>query len=91
MSEKDLARAIVRLDFQYAHRFMNYPGEASYLHGHSGLLELELEGPLDEHGFVKPIKDAQRIAWEVADNFHHATIFEEGDPLLGLERVNIKF
>ena len=84
MSKKDLARAIVRLDFQYAHRFMNYPGEASYLHGHSGLLEIELEGPTDKHGFVMPIKDAQKIAWEVADNFHHATVFEEGDPLLGL-------
>jgi 6-pyruvoyltetrahydropterin/6-carboxytetrahydropterin synthase len=34
-------RSIVKLDFQYAHRFMNYPGEASYLHGHSGLLTLE--------------------------------------------------
>ena len=34
-------RSIVKLDFQYAHRFMNYPGEASYLHGHSGLLTIE--------------------------------------------------
>ena len=84
MIKNDLARAIVKLDFQYAHRFMNFPGEASYLHGHSGLLTLELEGPTDEHGFVHAIKDAQRIAWEVADNFHHATIFQEGDPLLGL-------
>ena len=46
---KDLNyRSIVKLDFQYAHRFMNYPGEASYLHGHSGLLTLEIEGGLNE-------------------------------------------
>ena len=45
-------RSIVKLDFQYAHSFMNYHGEASYLHGHSGLLTLEVEGDLDEHNYV---------------------------------------
>ena len=77
-------RSIVKLDFQYAHRFMNYPGEASYLHGHSGLLTLEIEGELNEHGYAHAVKEAQKAAWAVADNFHHATIFQEGDPLLDL-------
>ena len=35
--------SIVKLDFQYAHRFMNWKREAKRLHGHSGLLTIELE------------------------------------------------
>ncbi len=77
-------RSIVKLDFQYAHRFMNYPGEASYLHGHSGLLTIEIEGDLDNHNYAYPVKEAQKLVWAVADNFHHATIFQEGDPLIDL-------
>ena len=90
------ARAIVNLDFQYAHRFMYYEGEAQFLHGHSGLLTLELGGPVDERtGFVYPIHDAWRLAWEIADNFHHGTILQEGDPLIeallkGYEKAGIR-
>lgn len=83
--ETNRTTAIVRLDFQYAHRFMYYPGEAQFLHGHSGLLEMEIGGEVDERtGFTYPIKEAQKLAWEIADNFHHGTLFQEGDPLLDL-------
>ena len=88
-------RSIVNLDFQYAHRFMNYPGEASYLHGHSGLLTLEIEGKPNKHGYAHACKEALKTAWAVADNFHHATVFQEGDPLLelvlsGYEKTGMK-
>jgi len=78
------ARSIMTVDFQYAHRFMNWDREAKHLHGHSGLLTVELGGEIDEQtGFVFPCKEAQKIAWaELLDNFHHATLFQEGDPLL---------
>lgn len=81
---KNKARSIMTVDFQYAHRFMNWDREAKHLHGHSGLLTVELEGEVDEKtGFVFPCKEAQKIAWnEILDNFHHATLFQEGDPLL---------
>ncbi|MCL2141117.1 MAG: 6-carboxytetrahydropterin synthase [Dehalococcoidia bacterium] len=74
---------------------MNYPGEASYLHGHSGLLTLEIEGEPNEHGYSYACKEALKLAWEVADNFHHATVFQEGDPLLelvlaGYEKTGMK-
>ena len=83
--ETNYATSIVRLDFQYGHRFMHYPGEAQFLHGHSGLLEIEYSGKIDEKtGFVYPIKEAKKLAWEVANNFHHGTLFQEGDPLLDL-------
>ena len=82
--KNNTARSIMTVDFQYAHRFMNWDREAKHLHGHSGLLTVELEGTVDPNtGFAFPCKEAQKIAWkEVLDNFHHATLFQEGDPLL---------
>jgi len=75
--------SIVKLDFQYAHRFMKWPREAKHLHGHSGLLEIELENTVDPvTGFAHACKDGFKKAWEVCDHFHHATLFQEGDPLL---------
>ncbi len=80
---KEKATSIVKLDFQYAHRFMNWPREAKHLHGHSGLVTIELEDEVDPvTGFAHACKDGMKKAWEVCDNFHHATIFQEGDPLL---------
>ena len=78
------ARSIMTVDFQYAHRFMNWEREAKHLHGHSGLLTIEMEDTVDEKtGFAFPCKEAQKIAWkEIVDNFHHATLLQEGDPLL---------
>jgi 6-pyruvoyltetrahydropterin/6-carboxytetrahydropterin synthase len=48
------------------------------------MLTLEIEGELDEHNYAYPVKEAQKLAWAVANNFHHSTIFQEGDPLLDL-------
>jgi 6-pyruvoyltetrahydropterin/6-carboxytetrahydropterin synthase len=80
---KEKYRSIVKLDFQYAHRFMDWPCEAKHLHGHSGLLEFELEDYVDQKtGFAHACKDGFKKAWEVCDHFHHATLFQEGDPLL---------
>ena len=79
----DKYTSIVNLDFQYAHRFMNWSREAKHLHGHSGLLTIELEDAVDPiTGFAHACKYGFKIAWEVCDHFHHATIFQEGDPLL---------
>ena len=36
-------RSITKLDLQYAHRFYGFKGEAQYLHGHTGILTLEVE------------------------------------------------
>jgi len=75
--------SIINLDFQYAHRFMSWKREAKHLHGHSGLLTIELESEVDEvTGFAHACKDGVKIAWEVLDHFHHASLFQIGDPLL---------
>ena len=36
-------RSITTLDLQYAHRFFGFKGEAQYLHGHTGILTIEVE------------------------------------------------
>lgn len=36
-------RSITTLDLQYAHRFYGFKGEAQYLHGHSGILTIEVK------------------------------------------------
>jgi 6-pyruvoyltetrahydropterin/6-carboxytetrahydropterin synthase len=94
---KDKYISIVNVEFQYAHRFMNYEGEAQYLHGHSGRVEIELEDTVDSvTGFAHSCKDGLKIAWEeVFDHFHHASVFQEGDPLLelvleGYEKTGIR-
>lgn len=89
-------RSLVHLEFQYAHRFMYYEGEAQYLHGHSGHLDIELEDTVDPvTGFAHPCKEGLKKAWEVLDHFHHASVFQEGDPLLelvlsGYEKAGIR-
>lgn len=76
-------RSITKLNIQYAHRFLNYEGEAQYLHGHSGLLTIEVEGEVDGRtGFVYPCNSIKRIAWDYLKNFDHALILQKEDPLL---------
>ena len=83
MEKNNKCRSIINLDFQYAHRFMNWEREAKHLHGHSGLLTIEIEDIVDSvTGFAYPCKEGVKKAWEVLDHFHHATLFQEGDPLL---------
>lgn len=75
--------SITRLNIQYAHRFLNYEGEAQYFHGHTGLLTIEVEGKVDERtGFVYPCNSIKHQAWDYLKNFDHATILQENDPLL---------
>jgi len=62
---------------------MDWPREAKHLHGHSGILTIELEDTVDPvTGFAHACKDGIAKAWEIVDSFHHATLFQEGDPLL---------
>lgn len=78
-----IMRSITKLNIQYAHRFLNFEGEAQYLHGHSGTLTIEVEGEVDARtGFVYPCNSIKRIAWEYLLNFDHALILQEEDPLL---------
>jgi 6-pyruvoyltetrahydropterin/6-carboxytetrahydropterin synthase len=76
-------RSFTSIGIEYAHRFLGYNGEAQYLHGHHGQLTIEVEGEVcGKSGFVKPCNDIKRIAWDYLQNFDHALILQEDDPLL---------
>ena len=76
-------RSYTTIDLQYAHRFYGFQGEAQYLHGHSGHLTIEVEDTLNEGvNMIFPCNEIRKIAWEVLQNFDHALILREDDPLL---------
>ena len=76
-------RSIAKLDLQYAHRFYGFKGEAQYLHGHTGVLTLEVAGSINKGvNMVFPCNEIQKTAWDVLKNFDHALILREDDPLL---------
>jgi len=76
-------RSIAKLELQYAHRFYNFRGEAQYLHGHTGKLVIEVEDSVNTGvNMVFPCNEIQKTAWNVLQNFDHALILREDDPLL---------
>lgn len=76
-------RSITTLDLQYAHRFYGFKGEAQYLHGHTGVLTIEVEDSVNMGvNMVFPCNEIQKTAWELLKNFDHALILREDDPLL---------
>ena len=76
-------RSITKLDLQYAHRFYGFKGEAQYLHGHTGVLTIEVEDTVEPGvNMVFPCNEIQKTAWDVLKNFDHALILREDDPLL---------
>lgn len=76
-------RSITKLELQYAHRFYGFRGEAQYLHGHTGILTIEVEGSVNDGvNMVFPCNEIQKTAWDVLKNFDHALILRKDDPLL---------
>lgn len=78
-----MMHSLTKLSIQYSHRFLNYEGEAQYLHGHTGYLKIEVKGDVDKKtGFVYPCNNIKKIAWEYLKAFDHAIILQEEDPIL---------
>lgn len=76
-------RSFSTLELQYAHRFYNFQGEAQYLHGHTGVLTIEVEDTINDGvNMVFPCNEIKKTAWEVLQNFDHALVLREDDPLL---------
>ena len=76
-------RSITKIELQYAHRFYRFQGEAQYLHGHTGVLTIEVEESIEKGvNMVFPCNEIQKTAWNVLKNFDHALILREDDPLL---------
>ena len=76
-------RSFIKFDLQYAHRFYGFRGEAQYLHGHTGVLTIEVEDTINMGvNMVFPCNEIQKTAWALLKNFDHALILREDDPLL---------
>ncbi len=76
-------RSITTLNLQYAHRFYGFQGEAQYLHGHTGVLMIEVEDEVTPMvNMVYPCNQIKKEAWALLQNFDHALILREDDPLL---------
>ncbi len=76
-------RSIAKIELQYAHRFYGFKGEAQYLHGHTGILKIEVEDTINEGvNMVFPCNEIQKTAWNLLKNFDHALILRQDDPLL---------
>ena len=76
-------KSITSFNLQYAHRFYGFKGEAQYLHGHTGVLTIEVEDSINEGvNMVFPCNEIKKTAWNVIKNFDHALVLREDDPLL---------
>ena len=68
-------RSITQLELQYAHRFYGFQGEAQYLHGHTGVLTIEVEDTINVGvNMIFPCNEIQKTAWDVLKNFDHAFV-----------------
>ena len=62
-------RSITTLELQYAHRFYGFKGEAQYLHGHTGVLTIEVEDSVNTGvNMVFPCNEIQKTAWNILKN-----------------------
>ncbi|MDA2916919.1 6-carboxytetrahydropterin synthase [Nitrospinae bacterium AH_259_B05_G02_I21] len=73
-----------QIHFCYGHRLLNYDGNCRWLHGHNGLVEIELAAEtLDERGMVYDFTAIKRIlkTW-IDENLDHKMILNRSDPLV---------
>ncbi len=79
----EIMRSYTTFSLQYAHRFYDFKGEAQYLHGHTGILTIEVEDSINDGvNMVFPCNEIQKTAWNILQNFDHALILRKDDPLL---------
>ena len=72
------------IEFSYGHRLLNHNGKCRYLHGHNGMLEVDVEAEtLDEMGMVVDFTQVNEVvkAW-VDENLDHRMLLCRDDPML---------
>ena len=76
-------RVTKTIDFCYGHRLLDYGGKCRNLHGHNGLLEVDVESnELDELGLVMDFNEIRDVVkgW-VDDNLDHRMVLCRRDPV----------
>lgn len=62
----------VRVEFEAAHRIVDYPGKCNRLHGHNWIVEVTVAGnKLNELGMLVDFKDLKTAVNEIADGLDH--------------------
>ena len=72
------------IDFCYGHRLLNYDGKCRHLHGHNGLLEVDMESAkLDSLGMVVDFGQVKDIVKDWVDtNLDHRMLLCKRDPVI---------
>ena len=72
--------------FCYAHRLQEHTGKCAHLHGHNGIVKIELRNKqLNHNGMVADFIDVKNSIGEwIEKKLDHRTILKESDPLAEL-------
>ncbi len=74
------------IEFCYGHRLLNHRGACRYLHGHNGLIEVDVEAEsLDQLSMVMDFSDVRDVVKGWVDaNLDHRMLLCRGDPAVPL-------
>ena len=78
-----LHKVVKTIDFCYGHRLLDYDGKCRHLHGHNGLLEVEIESDsLDHRGMVMDFNELRGVVKDWVDrNLDHKMLLHKDDPV----------
>ena len=65
-----------------AHRLAGHPGRCKFIHGHSYLWEVTLEGMTSDNGMLVDFGQLKAVMTEVIDKFDHALVLKENDSII---------
>jgi 6-pyruvoyltetrahydropterin/6-carboxytetrahydropterin synthase len=74
-----ISRIYKQVHFDASHRLLHYQGKCANLHGHRWLVEVWLEGSVDELSGI--LVDYNEIK-AIVDRFDHQIILNENDPMV---------
>lgn len=74
------------IDFCYGHRLLDYEGKCRHLHGHNGLLEVDVEAAnLDARGMVVDFGEVRdQVKGWIDRNLDHRMLLCRKDPVVPL-------
>ena len=74
------------IHFSYGHRLINYDGPCRHLHGHNGVIEIDVASDaLDAHGMVVDFGDIRRVVKDWVDaNLDHRMVLCRADPMVAV-------
>lgn len=70
------------IEFSYGHRLLNHKGKCRYLHGHNGMVEVDIDAEqVDAMGMVVDFSDVNAIVktW-IDENLDHKMLLCDADP-----------